>query len=72
MHKKCHFQATFCARPGTTWTEAEVKASTFGVLIRDDDATACALNFDHLQVAIDYTTPVTGGKVRLSLLGVGH
>ena len=47
---------------GTTWTEAEVEASTFGVLIGDNDATGAALNIDHVQVRITFTTGLTAAR----------
>ncbi|KKK74754.1 hypothetical protein LCGC14_2880590, partial [marine sediment metagenome] len=37
---------------GTTWTEAEVEASTFGVLISDNDATAAELRIDSVTIIV--------------------
>jgi len=37
---------------GTTWTEAEIEASTFGVLISDNDATAAEIRIDAVTVII--------------------
>ena len=37
---------------GTTWTEAEIEASTFGVLISDNDATAAELRIDAVTIII--------------------
>jgi len=37
---------------GTTWTETEIEASTFGVLIGDNDATAAELRIDSVTVII--------------------
>ncbi|MBI3597100.1 MAG: hypothetical protein HY203_08120 [Nitrospirae bacterium] len=37
---------------GTTWTPADINASSFGVLISDNDATAQPLNIDKITVTI--------------------
>ena len=39
---------------GTTWTPAELNASTFGVMLRDNDVTAAALNIDAVTVKVYY------------------
>ena len=39
---------------GTTWTPAELNATTFGVMIRDNDTTAAALNIDGVTVKVYY------------------
>jgi len=43
---------------GTTWTQAEVEASTFGVLLSDNDTTGAALNIDHVRVRVYYRSSV--------------
>lgn len=42
---------------GTTWTPAQLNATNFGVLIRDNDASAAPLLIDHVQVRITYQVP---------------
>jgi len=38
---------------GTTWTEADLESTTFGVQIQDADGTlASALNFDHVMLRV--------------------
>ena len=39
---------------GTTWTPAELNASTFGIMLRDNDVTAAALNIDAVTVKVYY------------------
>jgi len=43
---------------GTTWTVAEINATTFGVLISDNDTTKDDLNFDYVAVTIHYRITV--------------
>jgi len=43
---------------GTTWTVAEINATTFGVLISDNDAKADEIGFDYIEVTIHYTPGV--------------
>jgi len=40
---------------GTTLTEAEMEANSFGILIRDADTTAAALNVNYATIQIFYT-----------------
>lgn len=48
---------------GTTWTPAEVNASTFGVLVysfTDEFASARTASIDHVTVTVHYTEAATG------------
>lgn len=40
---------------GTTWSEADIENSGFGVQIRDNDATAHALYFDQIMIRVRWT-----------------
>jgi hypothetical protein len=55
---------------GTTWSAGDVNASTFGVLVSDNDTTAANLLFDWVAVIVDYTAPASGAPNRM-LMGVG-
>ena len=61
---------------GTTWTAAEVKASTFGLVLKGDKTSggggSSNTRVDAIWIGIDYTEPAAGGKRRKTLLGVGH
>jgi predicted CxxxxCH...CXXCH cytochrome family protein len=37
---------------GTTWTPAQIRATTFGVAISDNDTTAGAINIDQIKVVV--------------------
>jgi hypothetical protein len=39
----------------TTWTPAEITASTFGVIMKDNDATNASFGFDAVTVTVYYT-----------------
>lgn len=56
---------------GTSWSEAEVEASTFGVMFRATSSTggAGSVQVDHIEVTVTYTVGATT-KIR-SMLGVG-
>lgn len=45
---------------GTTWDLAEVNATTFGVLVRDNDTTAAALNIDQVILRVYYDFGIRG------------
>lgn len=50
---------------GSTWTVNELNASTFGVLISDNDTVASQINLDQLQVVVDYTPPNIFGDANI-------
>lgn len=54
---------------GTTWTPAEINATTFGVSIWGDSSVQ-HYEFDAVRITIDYTAPASNNH-RLALLGVG-
>jgi hypothetical protein len=45
---------------GTTFDLAEVRASTFGVFIRDNDVTAAGLDIDHVMIRVYYDEGIRG------------
>lgn len=45
---------------GTTWDVAEVNASTFGVFLRDNVASASDLNIDHIMLRVYYDFGIRG------------
>ena len=54
---------------GTTWTPAEIMASTFGVMIQDGDNKASQLDIDAISVTVWYTPAVAvEGNRRQTLL----
>lgn len=52
---------------GTTWTPAEITASTFGVMVKDGDNKASQLDIDAITVTV-YYTPVAEGAPRRQIL----
>lgn len=57
---------------GTTWTPLEISNSGFGVLIRDSDILASALNVDHIRVTVYYTVLASGRRFKLQTLLLGE
>lgn len=51
---------------GTTWTAADINATTFGVLISDNNTKADELDFDYIAVTIYYRLPPSVTSVVLS------
>ena len=47
----------------TAWGQSDIDTTTFGVRIWDDDATAAALNIDHVQIRVYHTV---GGGITAS------
>ncbi len=43
---------------GATLSQSDVTSSNFGIMIRDGNTDASALNFDQVQLKVDYTTAV--------------
>jgi hypothetical protein len=48
---------------GTTWTEADIEHSGFGIRVRDDNTGAHALNFDHIYIRVFFHDQTGGAKV---------
>ncbi|MCH7733384.1 MAG: hypothetical protein IIB44_12905 [Candidatus Marinimicrobia bacterium] len=58
---------------GVSWTDTEINASTFGVIINNNNTTADEIRIDHVQVKVFWTGDVTAPTIiQCHLQGYGR